>query len=599
MSATTTSTTETVQQRTIQLSRIVVPAGFNPRGGVAEDRELEQLAESIRRHGVLQPIRVRATDDGSYALIAGERRYRAAVKAALMEIPAIIRPAGTGDETEEAELVVEAIVENDARCSISSVARAEAYQRLLDSGLTVKGVAEQLCTTQARVRDHLRILRLPAGLQGRVAGGEVPLKAVKPLAELAKIHAALAEIAASNVLEPDENYESYTWADVEHDALEVAVRNGELPDGVYAAHTAYPVDAFQLDEKTQKNLTALETIAGRPIRELRFGTEEVQQARTLGAAHGENWKTIIVGNDTARQLAADQIARRLKEARAGQRRQARTTAGTPTSGETGSAADEQAGGAAADDAARRAQRETDRQDRERAVAFNAEIGRGIYADLSRIAVDERVLKILASVDVTGKLAEIAMRGARYGFPGWVSESTASASGKTKLIYIERREEAERRASEYLLGARTPGEIAGRQIALIAIAVYADQHAVAQSNRSWHHVEYEGPWAEDVAELLDEIVAEKLSSGPLTMLKPVLEQRKTQRATAAADKIAREEARARVDGAEQRIPTLTLAELDLLSADVEHGWDRWNDRQSQLRQLIAARRKELDKPATND
>ena len=103
-----------VQLRHIPLSRVVVPESFNPRGEVADDRELEQLADSIRVDGCLQPIRVRATDHGDYVLIAGERRYRAAVKACIMELPAIIRPAGTGDD-EQSDLLVEALLENDLR----------------------------------------------------------------------------------------------------------------------------------------------------------------------------------------------------------------------------------------------------------------------------------------------------------------------------------------------------------------------------------------------------------------------------------------------------------------------------------------------------
>ena len=72
------------------------------------------MAESIRRDGGLQPIRVRATEHGDYVLIAGVRRYPAAVKAAVMELPAIIRPAGAGDG-EEHDLLVEALLENYMR----------------------------------------------------------------------------------------------------------------------------------------------------------------------------------------------------------------------------------------------------------------------------------------------------------------------------------------------------------------------------------------------------------------------------------------------------------------------------------------------------
>lgn len=113
-----------VQLRHLPLSRIVVPEGFNPRGEVVDDRALEQMAESIRQDGCLQPIRVRATEHGDYVLIAGERRYGAAVKAAVMELPAIIRPAGAGDDDENADLLVEALLENDLRRDLDPVARA-------------------------------------------------------------------------------------------------------------------------------------------------------------------------------------------------------------------------------------------------------------------------------------------------------------------------------------------------------------------------------------------------------------------------------------------------------------------------------------------
>ena len=82
--------------RSVPVARIVVPECFNPRGRVVEDRELAQLADSIRQYGVLQPIRVRATDGGEFVLIAGERRYRAAIKAGVTELPVIVRSAGAG-----------------------------------------------------------------------------------------------------------------------------------------------------------------------------------------------------------------------------------------------------------------------------------------------------------------------------------------------------------------------------------------------------------------------------------------------------------------------------------------------------------------------
>ena len=291
-----------------------MPESFNPRGEVADDRELEQLANSIRADGCLQPIRVRATDQGDYVLIAGERRYRAAVKACVMELPAIIRPAGAGDDDEQSDLLVEALLENDLRQDLDPLARARGYQRLIDTGLTVKGVAERLQTTQARVREHLRILKLPEELQHQFASGEIPVRAVKPLGQLAGIHPGLAIAAAQQVL-PEDAYEPYTWADVERAPLEVALAGGELPEGVYRPHTAYPIEAFALGEDASKDLAAIERMLGRPVGHVQFDGNDVAQARALGAAHGENWHTVIVGNDVAAQLVADYLARSVKELR--------------------------------------------------------------------------------------------------------------------------------------------------------------------------------------------------------------------------------------------------------------------------------------------
>ena len=261
------------------------------------------MAESIRRDGCLQPIRVRATEHGDYVLIAGERRYRAAVKAAVMELPAIIRPAGAGDEEEHGDLLVEALIENELRRNLDPVACARGYQRLVDSGLTVKGVAERLHTSQARVREHLRILKLPEDLQQKIAADDLPLRAVKPLAKLESIHPGLAAVAAEEVLKPRDAYEACSWADVERAPLEVALSGAALPDGIYRAHSPYPLTAFSLGDGAKKDLAALERILGRPLGEIRFDATDLEQARSPGAAHGEGWQSIIVGGDIAERGA--------------------------------------------------------------------------------------------------------------------------------------------------------------------------------------------------------------------------------------------------------------------------------------------------------
>ena len=592
-----------VQLRHIPLSRVVVPESFNPRGEVVDDRELEQLAASIRADGCLQPIRVRATEHGDYVLIAGERRYRAAVKACVMELPAIIRPAGTGDDEEQSDLLVEALLENDLRQDLDPLARARGYQRLIDTGLTLKGVAERLQTTQGRVREHLRILKLPEELLGKLASGEIPVRAVKPLGQLAGIHPGLAVAAAQQVLDPSDAYEPYTWGDVERAPLEMALAGPDLPEDVYRPHTAYPLNAFALDEGASKDLAAIEQMLGRPVEHVQFDGSDVAQARALGAAHGENWHTVIVGRDVAGQLVADYFARSVKELRKRAREERKLARDThsPANGSSGSgAADNPTGlartsnGTAIDpEEARRAEREAERQAREHATTFNLELGRGVFRALSRVRVDESVLKLLASVEIVGELADVAMRGARYGFPGWVSETT-QRNGKTKYGYLEK-PEAERRANGYLRGATKPGEIAGRQLALLAMATYADQNAIAASSRSWHQVKASGPWAVEADELLDNLATDNLPDGTLALLAPVLEKRKAEQQERSAARKAREQAVARLEGIEERIGQLTIEELDQAERDLDAVWARWTPERTRLRDLIVARRADVTAP----
>lgn len=589
-----------VQLRHIPLSRVVVPESFNPRGEVADDRELEQLADSIRTDGCLQPIRVRATDHGDYVLIAGERRYRAAVKACVMELPAIIRAAGTGGDEEESDLLVEALLENDLRRELDPLARARGYQRLLKTGLTVKGVAERLQTTQARVREHVRILKLPEELQAKFASGEIPVRAVKALGQLTGVHPGLAIAAAQQVLDPGDAYEPYAWADVEHAPLEVALAASDVPEGVYRPHTAYPIGAFALGEGASKDLAAIEQMLGRPIEHVQFDGSDVAQARALGAGHGENWHSVIVGNDVAAQLVGDYLARSVKELRKRareERKLARDTQASANGASGGGAVDDPTGlagtgnGTAIDpEAARRAEREAERQAREEATRFNLELGRAVFTSLSRVRVDEPVLKLLASVEIVGELGDVATRGARYGFPGWVTETTQK-NGKTKYGYLEK-PEAAKRAYDYLRGATKPGEIAGRQLALLAMATYADQNAVAASSRSWHEIKASGPWADDAEELLDKLVADNLPDGALTLLAPVLEKRKADQKERSAARKSREEALSRLEGIQERVGELTADDLDQAERDLDTVWARWTPEHTRLRNGLAARRAEL-------
>jgi hypothetical protein len=462
-------------------------------------------------------------------------------------------PRRTGDDEEQSDLLVEALLENDLRRDLDPLARARGYERLIDTGLTVKGVADRLQTAQARVREHLRILKLPEELQDRFGSCEIPVRAVKALGQLAGVRPARAIAAAQQVLEPGDAYEPYAWTDVERAPLEVALAGGDLPKGVYRPHTIYPIGAFALSEGASQDLAAIERMLGRPLEHVQFDGSDVAQARALGAAHCENWHAVIVGNAVAAQLVGDYLARSIKQLRKRareQRKLARDTQASANGASGGGGVDDPTGlagtgnGAAIDpEAARRAEREAERQAREDATRFNLELGRAVFTSLSRVRVDEPVLRLLASVEIVGELADVAMRGTRYGFPGWVTETTQK-NGKTKYSYLEKPQAAER-ANDYLRGASKPGEIAGRQLALLAMATYADQNAVAVSSRSWHQVQASGPWAGEADELLDQLVADNLPDGALALLAPELENRKAERAERSAARKAREEAASRL------------------------------------------------------
>lgn len=126
---------------------------FQPRRPVS-DSELEELAQSIREHGVLQPILVRPTQDG-YELLAGERRWRAARMAGMTTIPAIVR------QVEDRVAAEWALIENLQRAELHFLEQAEGFRRLVEEfGLTQEELARTLGCSQAAVANKLRLLRL-------------------------------------------------------------------------------------------------------------------------------------------------------------------------------------------------------------------------------------------------------------------------------------------------------------------------------------------------------------------------------------------------------------------------------------------------------
>ncbi len=140
-----------------------------------DDDTLEELAASMREVGVLQPIVVTETGDG-FVLIAGERRWRAAKRAGMSSIPAVVREA-TGSST-----LVEALVENVQRQDLSPLEEANAYRHLLENyGMKQEEVADRVGKSRPTVSNTLRLLQLPPAIQALVDNGELSAGHARPL----------------------------------------------------------------------------------------------------------------------------------------------------------------------------------------------------------------------------------------------------------------------------------------------------------------------------------------------------------------------------------------------------------------------------------
>ena len=129
---------------------------------------IDELAESIRAQGLVQPVVVRPAPDGGYELIAGERRWRAARVAGLATVPALVR------ESDDRDSLLVALVENVAREDLSPVDEARAYAVLMDEfGLALGEVAEQVGRSKPTVSNRVRLLELPDDVLGLVERGQL------------------------------------------------------------------------------------------------------------------------------------------------------------------------------------------------------------------------------------------------------------------------------------------------------------------------------------------------------------------------------------------------------------------------------------------
>lgn len=228
-----------------------------------DEESLASLAESIATVGVLQPVVVRAYEGEGYVLVAGERRWRAAKIAGLLHVPAVIR------EGDDQASLTEALVENLQRTDLSPLEEAAAYRQLLeDFGMTHDEVGRRVGKSRAAVTNTLRLLALPAVVQGMLERGELSAGHARALAGLED--RAFAEHVAKRAAA-----EGWSVRQVE-DA--VRLRKGEDPSTqTPRVREIRPAEIVELEHRLTERLEApikVEFRNGRGMVHIRYGSLE-------------------------------------------------------------------------------------------------------------------------------------------------------------------------------------------------------------------------------------------------------------------------------------------------------------------------------------
>jgi ParB family chromosome partitioning protein len=172
----------------------IVPGPMQPRTQF-DDESLGHLAESIKSHGIVQPVLVRRMGD-HYELVAGERRWRAAKLAGLSTIPAVVK------EIADKDLLEVALIENVQREDLNPIEEAQAYSKLIETvGLTQEALAERVGRDRSYITNYLRLLKLPEDIQQLVRQKRISTGHARTL--LALQHVDLQRLVARQIIAND------------------------------------------------------------------------------------------------------------------------------------------------------------------------------------------------------------------------------------------------------------------------------------------------------------------------------------------------------------------------------------------------------------
>lgn len=156
---------------------LLVPNPRQPRTYI-DDARLEELAQSIRANGVIQPLLIRRIE-GRFEIVAGERRWRAAQRAGLLKVPVVVR------EVDDDHLLQIALIENIQRDDLNPIEEAQAYRRLIDEHqLSQEELSSAVGKDRATIANYLRLLRLPAEIRSEITSGAISMGHARALVSL-------------------------------------------------------------------------------------------------------------------------------------------------------------------------------------------------------------------------------------------------------------------------------------------------------------------------------------------------------------------------------------------------------------------------------
>ena len=512
--------------RSLPLSAIDVEEGLNPRTSSDEERQA-QLVESVRRHGILQPLLVAPAGEGEgFRVVAGHRRLAAAAAVGLMEVPAIVR------EPRDGEAPALAVIENLQREDLNPIDEARGLEQAMRGRrLNQTQLAEELSISPKRVSERLGLLRLPEEVQARIAAGGVPPTLRKTLATIAKVSAEVAEgcsalVAAGHVeasaVEADTArvvamLERVSWQD-DDGAPKAAPVALAIEEWRPVRLDGLPVDEA-IREELRPRLEALGTNQWGESVSLRFDTEDADAARAYGCLlefrDGDRYHTAKFLCDRAfiadrARLKLDELEQRALEAeeRVAQEHRERAERARTDAAPAGGEVDEDTDPEAALREQRKRERETERQEAVAARGANLELGRKLYTDAHapELTMDHaRLMALLVFESDPGTLAAGGLALCRDDWQEVEVRELKSGEERTKVSYASPAE-AEARLWGWLERARTPQEVLGRVVQALVAAGCADESCRPQSQHIRYTLPgtYGGGAAAEIGELVDRL-----------------------------------------------------------------------------------------------